>query len=130
MLGIEQKFKIFGQVHKEAEVKREKQREEVLKERNIAEEKITALKMRSKVVIAGGFGEKRFVARLEELVRDGPFDIIDLKLEVPTIKGLLEETPAYMSFEVTSTEQQSINAFINLLKALVRENELVWVSDS
>jgi formate hydrogenlyase subunit 6/NADH:ubiquinone oxidoreductase subunit I len=130
MWGIEREYKIFGQVRKEATAKKEKQREDTLKERNIAEEKIAALKTRSKVVIAGGFGEKKFLVKLEELVRDRPFDIVDLKLEVPTVKGLLEETPAYMSFEVTSTEQQNIDDFINLLKTLIRENDLVWVSNS
>jgi formate hydrogenlyase subunit 6/NADH:ubiquinone oxidoreductase subunit I len=130
MWGIEREYKIFGKVRKEAEAKREKQREDALKERNIAEEEIAGLRTKSRVVIAGEFGEKRFVARLEELVRDHPFDIVDLKLEIPTVKGLLEKTPAYMSFEVTSTEQQNIDDFISLLKTLVRENDLVWVSDT
>lgn len=130
MWGIEREYKIFGQVRKEAAAKREKTREDILKERNIAEERIAALKTRSKIVIAGGFGEKRFLVKLEELVRNRPFDIVDLKLEVPTVKGLLEQTPAYMSFDVTSTEQQNVDDFINVLKALVRENDLVWVSNS
>ena len=129
MWGIEREYKIFGEVHKEAAVKREKQREDILRERNVAEEKLAAVKTRAKIVIAGEFGEKKFLVKLEDLVRNYPFDIVDLKLEVPTVKGLLEKTPAYMSFEVTSTEQKSVDESINLLKALVRENDLVWVSN-
>jgi len=119
MRGIEREYKIFGRVRKEATAKREKGRESALRERNIAEAKI-----------AGEFGEKKFLVKLEDLVRDRPFDIVDLKLEVPTVKGLLEKTPAYMSFEVTSTEQQGIDDYVNLLKALVQENDLVWVDNS
>ena len=130
MWGIEREHKIFGQVHKEASAKREKSREEILKERNIVEERISSLKTREDVVIAGEFGEKRFLAKLEELVGHHPFDIVDLRLEVPTVQGLLVKTPAYMSFGVTSTEQENINGFIDSLKALVRENDLVWVSNA
>lgn len=130
MWGIEREYKIFGQVHKEATAKREKGREGALRERNIAEAKIAAMKARAKVAIAGEFGEKQFLVKLEDLVRNRPFDIVDLKLEVPTVKGLLEKTPAYMSFEVTSTEQQGVDDLVNLLKALVRENDLVWVDNS
>jgi ACT domain-containing protein len=60
----------------------------------------------------------------------GSFNIVDLNLKILTIKGLLDETPAYMSFDVTSTEQQNIDDFINLLKTLVRENDLVLVSNT
>jgi hypothetical protein len=130
MWGIEREHKIFGQVHQEATAKQEKSREEILKERNIVEEKISSLKTREDVVIAGEFGEKRFLAKLEGLVSHHPFDIVDLKLEVPTVQGLLVKTPAYMSFGVTSTEQENIDGFIDSLKALVKENDLVWVSNA
>jgi len=33
---------------------------------------------------------------------DRAFDIVNLRLDVPTLKGALEKTPSFMSFEVTT----------------------------
>ena len=57
------------------------------------------------------------------------YDIEDLQLEVPTLKGLLEKAPAYMRFTVASTEQQDIQTFMEELKTLVAANDLVWVEE-
>jgi len=80
--------------------------------------------------IAGEFGEKRFLVKLEALIKDRPFDVVNLKLEVPTLKGALEKTPSHMTFEVTSTEQQDISAFLDEVRSLIRENHLVLVTEN
>jgi hypothetical protein len=79
--------------------------------------------------VAGEFGEKRFLVKLGELVQGRPYDIVNLHLNVPTVKGALEKTPSFMTFDVTSTEQQDIQDFLPDLRALIRENELVLVSE-
>jgi len=76
------------------------------------------------------FGEQRFLVKLEELIHDRPFDIVDLKMEVPTVKGLLEKTPAFMTFGVTSTDAHDIRSFLAEVKELVRVNNLVWVDEA
>jgi len=57
-------------------------------------------------------------------------DPVNLKLEVPTLKGALEKTPAHMSFDVTSTDQQDIPEFLNEVRGLVRINQLVLINET
>lgn len=80
--------------------------------------------------IAAEFGEKRFLVKLKALIRDRPFDIVNLELEVPALKGALEKTPSHTTFEDTSTEQQDISEFLNGVRTLVRENQLVLVNEN
>ena len=101
-----------------------------LKARAAAEEQVARLITRVRMELAGEFGEKRFLIKLEDLVRDRPYDIVNLQLSVPTVKGMLEKTPAFMSFEVTSTEQEDIQSFLPELRALVRQNGLVLISEN
>jgi hypothetical protein len=48
---------------------------------------------------------------------------------VPTLKGLMEKTPAYMSFEVTTTNQQDVVGFVNQLCELTVRSGLVWLRE-
>ncbi|NLJ39644.1 MAG: ferredoxin family protein [Candidatus Atribacteria bacterium] len=122
---LEREHKIFKIIHTEAEEKREKA--EAMTARQKAEEQISNTSTRVKVRIAGVFGEKQFLVHLQNLMKDRPFDIVNLHLHVPTVKGLLENTPAYMDFEVTSTTQEDVSSFINELRTFVTKNNLVWV---
>ena len=79
------------------------------------------------ILIAGVFGEKSFLIKLQDLIKDRPYDIVNLHLHVPTLQGLHENTPAHMDFEVASTSQEDVTTFINELRMVVAENDLVWV---
>ena len=98
---IEREHKILIVVRKEAAVKHTKLDAE--KARAQAEDIVAATVSRVAFHLAGEFGEKRFLVKLEALIKDRPFDVMNLKLEVPTRKGALEKTPSHMTFEVTST---------------------------
>ena len=124
----EREHRIFRQVRQEATSKRAKVG--AVAARAAAENKLADTTTRARVSIAGTFGEKRFLVKLEELIRDRPFDIVDLKLEVPTVKGLQEKTPAFMAFGVTSTDDGDIRSFLAEVKELVRVNGLVWVDET
>ena len=78
--------------------------------------------------MAGEFGDKRFLARLEDLIEGQPFDIVNLKLEVPTVKGARQKAPSFMSFDVTSEQQEAIATCQERVSALVHEVSLVLVS--
>jgi NAD-dependent dihydropyrimidine dehydrogenase PreA subunit len=125
---IEREHKIFKEVRKEAKAKQEKQ--DILKARAVAEATIAQLTTRVKMEVAGEFGEKRFLVQMEELIKDRSYDFVNLKLEVPTVKGAMENTPAFMSFEVTSTEQQDIQDFLPEVRALILSNHLVLVNEN
>lgn len=125
---IEREHKILAIVRQEADAKHAKLNAE--NARAQAEDTVASTVSRVAFHIAGEFGEKRFLAKLEALIKDRPFDIVNLKLEVPTLKGALEKTPSHMSFEVTSTEQQDITEFLNEVRALIRENQLVLANEN
>ncbi len=124
----EREHRIFRQVRQEATSKRAKVG--AVEARAAAEEKLAETTTRARVSIAGVFGEKRFLVKLDELTQGRPFDGGDLKLEVPTVKGLREKTPAFMAFGVTSTDESDVRPFLAEVKELVRVNGLVWVDET
>ncbi len=123
---MERERQIFRTVKKEALHKHE--REDALKARATAQEAIAHLPTRAKVELAGEFGDKKFLVRLEELIEGKPFDVVNLKLEVPTVKGARQKAPSFMSFEVTSEQQASIAPFLEDVKKLVHDAGLVLVA--
>jgi NAD-dependent dihydropyrimidine dehydrogenase PreA subunit len=125
---LERENKIFKVVRQEA--KEKMARQDALKARAAAEDVVAKLTTHVRFEVAGEFGEKRFLVQLEELIKDQPDDIVNLRLEVPTVKGALEKTPSFMSFEVTSTEQEDIQDFLPAVRDLVRRNGLTLVSEN
>lgn len=124
---LERERQIFRTVKKEAQKKHD--REGALKAREAAQKALEHVSMRAKVELAGEFGEKRFLMRLEQLIENRPFDIVNLRLEVPTVKGAKQKAPSYMTFEVTSEQQEDVGAFLGEVKALVHDAGLVYVSE-
>jgi hypothetical protein len=66
---------------------------------------------------------------LEQLVEGRPFDVVNLRLEVPTVKGAKQKAPSYLTFEVTSEQQEDVGPFMNEVKQLVHEVGLVYISE-
>lgn len=123
---LERERQIFKTVKKEALRKHE--REDTQKAREAAQQAVAHVSTRAKVEVAGEFGDKRFLVRLEELIDGKPFDVVNLRLEVPTVKGARQKAPSYMSFEVTSEQQEDIVPFLDRVRALVHDAGLVLVS--
>ena len=126
MWKLERERQIFRTVKKEALSKHA--REDTQKARMAAQQMLAQVSTRAKVEVAGEFGDNQFLIRLEKLVEGRPFDIVKLLLEVPTIKGARQKAPSYMSFEVTSEQQEDITPFLGEVKNLVHEVGLVLVS--
>jgi len=125
---LEREHKIFKVVRQEAKEKMAKQ--DALKARAAAEDAVAKLTTRVRFEVAGEFGEKRFLVQMEDAVKDKPYDLVNLRLEVPTVQGATQKTPAFMSFEVTSTEQEDIQGFLPAVRALIRDNGLTLVSEN
>jgi ferredoxin len=125
---VEREHKIFREVKREAAEKQSKL--DTAGARAAAEERIASLTSRVRLEVAGEFGEKGFLVQLEKLVNDRPIDIVRLRLDVPSVKGAAERTPSFMSFDVTSTEQEDIQPFVVELRDLVRRNGLVLVNET
>lgn len=125
---LEREHKIFGNVRKESAEKKAKL--DAAKARAVAEDAVAKLTIRAHFEVAGEFGKKRFLIQMEELVKDRPYDIVSVSLSTPTVKGALENTPSFMSFEVTSTEQADIQDFLPEVRDLIRRNGLVLTSEN
>ncbi len=125
---LERERQIFRTVKKEAARKHE--REDARKAHNEAQQFIDHVTTRARIEIAGEFGDKAFLLRLEELLGDQPYDIVDLRLEVPTLKGARRKAPSFMTFELTSEEQADVGPFLQQVKTLVHESGLVLVSQT
>jgi len=125
---LEREHKIFKVVRQEAKEKKEKL--DALKARAAAEDAVAKLTTRVRFEVAGEFGEKRCLVQLEELVKERAFDIVNLRLEAPTIHGMAQKTPSFMSFEVTSTEQEDVQGFLPEVRDLIRRNGLTLVSEN
>jgi len=125
---LEREHKIFKVVRQEAKEKMAKQ--DALKARAAAEDAVAKLTTRVRFEVAGEFGEKRFLVQMEEAVKERPYDFINLHMEVPTVQGAMQNTPSFMSFEVTSTEQEDIQAFLPVVRDLVRRNGFTLVSEN
>jgi len=125
---IERKNKIFKIVHEEAAKKKEKLKQGDLRE--TAEKQLSETTTRMKFEVAGVFGEKRFLKKLEETIQNDPIDVVNLDLKIPTVKGLSEATPGYMKFELTSTEMEDIKNYANKIRSLIKENGLVLINES
>jgi NAD-dependent dihydropyrimidine dehydrogenase PreA subunit len=123
---LEREKQIFKTVKKEAARKHE--RDIGQKAREVAQQGVAHTATRGKVEVAGEFGDKQFLVRLETLIEGKPFDIVNLRLEVPTVKGARQKAPSYMSFEVTSEQQEDIAPFLEQVRGLVHEVGLILVS--
>jgi len=125
---LEREQKIFKVVRQEAKEKMAKQ--DALKARAAAEDAVARLTTRVRFQVAGEFGEKRFLVQMGDMVADKPYDFINLRLEVPTVQGAMQNTPSFMSFEVTSTKQEDIQGFLPDVRELIRSNGLTLVSEN
>ena len=65
------------------------------------------------------FGEKK-----------ATFDFLNVNLNTPMVKGAMENSPSYMSFEMTSTEQADIQEFLTEVRVLIRCNGLDLASEN
>lgn len=125
---VEREFKIFKEVRKEATAKREKVKIE--EERAKIESKLSKVTKAIKFEIAGVFGNKEFLLKLQEFIKDKPLDIVNLKLQVPTVKGSLENTPSFMSFDFVSIEYSDVTGFLPALRKLISDNKFVLINEN
>lgn len=125
---LEREHKIFSTVRKESAEKKAKL--DAAKARASAEDAVAKLTTRTRFEVAGEFGEKRFLVQMDQLVKDRPYDFVNVQLNTPTVKGAFENTPSFMAFEVTSTEQADIQEFLPEVRDLIRRNGLVLTNEN
>lgn len=124
---LERERQIFRTVKKEALQRHE--REGMQKARQAAQQFVQQVSTRAAVEVAGEFGDKQFLLKLEQLIENQPFDIVKLVLEVPTVKGARQKAPSWMRFEVTSEQQEDVTPMLANIRALVHSVGLILVSE-
>lgn len=124
---IEREHKILRVVREKAKAKLKK--EELIKARAAIEQELNETTSQMRLQIAGEFGKKNFLVQLWNLLNGRPFDVVNLKLTVPTVQGAREKTPSFMEFDVISTRQENVLEFVKELRALIEQTELVVVSE-
>ena len=124
----EREYGVLKVARREATEKRD--RAAILEERSQAEASVGAVRNRAQVRIAGLFGDKRLLVQLEDVIRDLPCDIVNLRLEVPTLKGLLQGAPGHLSCEVWAEGMADVAPFVAEIKRFVQREGLVWIEDS
>ena len=124
----EHEHNVLTLVRKEAQEKRD--RATVLDARNRAEASLGAVQNRAQVRIAGLFGDKRLLLQMQDVIRDLPCDVVNLRLDVPTLKGLLQGAPAHLSCEVWAEGSADVAPIVAEIRKLVQREGLVWIEDS
>lgn len=125
---VEKEHRIFNFVKKEVKEKREKI--QMQQARTAAEAEIAKAERHVKVEVAGQFGEKRFLAQLDSVIAGKAFDIVNFKLEVPTLKGHWEGAPGFLTFEVAAETEENVSDFMNAVRELISENKLILVNET
>lgn len=98
-----------------------------LKARAEAEACLAERCTRSRIEVAGHNISQDFLDELAGLAEKHPVNISDLRLQAPTLMGLREGTPSFLSFEITSTQQEDIRAFFPSLFEWIRRNGLLLI---
>lgn len=86
---VEREHQIVRTVKKEALARHEREAAQKMRAAVTEAAAAAAVPTRAHVEVAGEFGDKRFLARLEGLIEGQPFDIVNMMLEVPRVKGAL-----------------------------------------
>jgi NAD-dependent dihydropyrimidine dehydrogenase PreA subunit len=124
---VERENKIFREVRREATTKREK--DQIAPTRAEVERKLAGTTTQMRMQIAGEFGEKQFLVQLWNFLEGRPYDIVNLKLEVPSVMGAKEKAPSFLQFDVISTETEDVLEFLNELRDLILKNGLIVVAE-
>ncbi len=112
---IEREFKIFSLVHKEAKEKSDK-----ILAKAQASEQLSAQKTKINFEVAGSFGDKRFILRLYEFIKDKACDVTDVTYLNPTLKGTIEHgAPSMMRFSLVSEKYEDISQIANEMRTLI-----------
>ena len=101
--NIEKEHKILRMVRQTAKAKKSK--EMYNKARAEAEKLLLKVVTRIEIEATGHFGERGIIAKLYEVIREEPCDILYMIIETPTLKGCWNErAPSYCKFQLVSTE--------------------------
>jgi ferredoxin len=115
------------EVRKEAKEKRDKS--QITQLRAQVEQQMAQKTSQVRMQVAGEFGEKQFLVQLWNFLEGRPYDIVNLKLEIPTVMGAKEKAPSFMQFDVIPTETEDVLEFLKELRDLILKNGLVVVAE-
>lgn len=123
---VEREYKVLRMMRQEALEKKtkldlERTRKEVLETLSNAKRKI-------KYEVAGHIAERQLLAKIQNFINEKPCDIVDIKLETPSLKGCWnEKAPSFISFNLISTEYEDVTPCAEGIESIISEEEMVLV---
>ena len=125
---IEREYHIISYLPPKARAKKTRlQYEEARKKANEIIEKITTA---LKIEVTGHFLEKEVLKKILMAIRDKPCDLVNIAIEIPTLKGCWsEKAPSYARFVVVSTEFKDVGECVDTIKKVLEETSCVVISE-
>lgn len=125
---IEREHKILKIVQEE--VKTKKVKAELEKARAKAAQAVSAIAPQVEFVVAGDFGDKRFMMQLYEFVKDRACDITHFVMESPSLKGTIEgKAPSHCTFRLVSESYDNVDQYLQGIHELIQRNALVLTNE-
>jgi NAD-dependent dihydropyrimidine dehydrogenase PreA subunit len=126
--AIEKEHKILRIVRQTAKMKKTKKAYEEARAK--AEQLLLSVVTQIEIEATGHFGERGIVAKLYEIIKDKPCDILYLTIETPSLKGCWNElAPSYCKFRLVSTDYADVTPYLNEIKQLFKENDIVLIAE-
>ena len=123
---IEKEHRIIGKIQKKAKAKMAK--DEYERARVAAMEEVENSTFSVKYSVAGHILERELVKKLLQFIKDKELDIVDLKLNTPSLKGCWnEKAPSYLEFVVAATGEEGIEQFMNELDRIIENSGCVII---
>jgi len=121
---IEREEKILAKMHELA--KKKKMQISLTKARQIAEELLAKNKTYVKFEATGHFIERGIISKMDDALKDKPCDIVNLSLEVSSLKGCkYEKAPSLLKFNLVSTKFEDVGECRNIIRKILTENDAV-----
>ncbi len=124
---IEREYHILKEVQRRAYEK--KYRADLAKVREEVVKKLSQVRARTDYELVGHFLERDVIVKMQEFLRERPCDIINVQLEVPSIKGCFEEkAPSILKFTLVSTNYEDTSTCEAGLESIFNSAKVVTVS--
>lgn len=125
---LEKEYKILKVVREVAKEKKTKKEYEEAREKatQLLNQVITAVEFE----VTGHFAERQIMAKFYQTIKDDPCDIIYINIETPSLKDCWhEQAPSYAKFRLVSTEYADIMPYVEKIKKVLKENNIVLVAE-
>ena len=126
---IEKEFHIIGKIQKKALEKKYKL--DLERVRRAVLDDLSKVKVSRKYELVGHFFDRNVINKIREFLEDKDCDIVDLHLELASIKGCFrEKAPSVLKFTLVSTKYGDISECEKNIEKILDENKVIIANKS